>query len=127
MCLLLRSGFRLATLPYRPDWWSAAEMVDQGPSPPIAQFSRAASFRTSLGVSKRFPFKNNGGHFVLGDLQSCRHFLLPFPRSMPRHNHVSELYEHFLRPHGLLFALTCTVICGTLYRCVYLSKTCLIN
>ena len=27
MCLLLRSGFRLATLPYRSDWWSAAEMV----------------------------------------------------------------------------------------------------
>ena len=27
MCLLLRSGFRLATLPLRPDWWSAAEMV----------------------------------------------------------------------------------------------------
>ncbi|KAI3354752.1 hypothetical protein L3Q82_004519 [Scortum barcoo] len=27
MCLLLRSGFRLATLPYRPDWWIAAEMV----------------------------------------------------------------------------------------------------
>jgi len=25
--LLLRSGFRLATLPYRPDWWSAAEIV----------------------------------------------------------------------------------------------------
>lgn len=27
MCLLLRSGVCLATLPYRPDWWSAAEMV----------------------------------------------------------------------------------------------------
>ena len=27
MCLLQRSGFRLATLPWRPDWCSAAEMV----------------------------------------------------------------------------------------------------
>ncbi len=27
MCLLLRSGFSLATLPYRRDWWSAGEMV----------------------------------------------------------------------------------------------------
>ena len=27
MYLLLRSGFCLSTLPYRPDWWSAAEMV----------------------------------------------------------------------------------------------------
>ncbi len=27
MCLLLRCGFSLATLPNRPDWWSAVEMV----------------------------------------------------------------------------------------------------
>ncbi len=27
MCLLLRSGFRLAILPHRPGWWSAAEIV----------------------------------------------------------------------------------------------------
>ena len=27
MCLLLRSSFLLATLPQRPDWWSAVEMV----------------------------------------------------------------------------------------------------
>lgn len=27
MCLLLSSGFSLAALPYRPDWWSAAQMV----------------------------------------------------------------------------------------------------
>ena len=27
MCLLLRSDFHLATLPWRPDWWSAAEIV----------------------------------------------------------------------------------------------------
>ena len=74
ICLLLRSGFRLATLPKRPDWYSAAEMVvllegspisteelqssvsahrvlghllDQGPSPPIPQFGRAANSRKS--------------------------------------------------------------------------------
>ena len=34
----------------------------------------------------------------------------------PRHNPVLELYGQFLRPHGLVFALTCTVNCGTLYR-----------
>ena len=27
MCLLLRNCFHLATLPQRPDWWSAAEKV----------------------------------------------------------------------------------------------------
>uniref|UniRef100_A0A4W5K059 Myosin light chain, phosphorylatable, fast skeletal muscle a n=2 Tax=Salmoninae TaxID=504568 RepID=A0A4W5K059_9TELE len=43
-------------------------------------------------------------------------FLVPFPRSVPRHSPVSELYGQFLRPHGLVLALTCTVNCGTLYR-----------
>ena len=40
---------------------------------------------------------------------------VPFPRSVPRHNPVSELYGQLLLPHGLVFALTCTVNCGTLY------------
>ena len=53
---------------------------------------------------------------VLGDLQCCRHFLVPFPRAVPRHDPVSELDGQFLQPHGLDFALTCTVNCGTLYR-----------
>ena len=91
-------------------------LPDQGPSPPIAQFGRAASSRKSLGGSKLLPFKNDGGHCVLGDLQCCRNVLVPFPRSVPRHNPVSELYGQFLQPHGLVFALTCTVNCGTLYR-----------
>ena len=47
---------------------------------------------------------------------NAAYFLVPFPRSVPRHNPVSELYGQFLRPHGLVFALTCTVNCGTLYR-----------
>jgi hypothetical protein len=42
--------------------------------------------------------------------------LVSLSRSVPPHNHVPELYRQFLRPHGLVFALTCTVNCGTLYR-----------
>jgi hypothetical protein len=42
--------------------------------------------------------------------------LVPFPRSVPRTNSVLQLYRQFLRPHGLVFALTCTINCGTLYR-----------
>jgi hypothetical protein len=64
----------------------------------------------SLGGSRCFPFKNDGGHCVHGDLQCWRHYLIPFPRSVPRHNPVSELLQF------LVFALTCTVNCGTLYR-----------
>ena len=80
------------------------------PSPPIAQFGWPVSYRKSLG-----------GHCVLGDLQCCRHFSVPFPRSVPQHNPGPELYGQFLRLHGLFFALTWTVNCGTLNRqvCAY--------
>ena len=44
------------------------DLPDQSPSPQIAQFGRAASPKNSLGLSKLIPFKNDGGHFVLGDL-----------------------------------------------------------
>ena len=64
----------------------------------------------------RWPIKNDGGHCVLWDLLCFRQFLVPFPRSVRQHNPVSELYGQFLRPHGLVFALTCTVNCGTYYR-----------
>ena len=79
-------------------------------------FDRAASSRKILGGSKLLPFKNDGGHCVLGDLQCCINVFVPFPRFVPRHNPVSELYGQFVQPHGLGFALTCTVNCGTLYR-----------
>ena len=91
-------------------------LPDHGPFPSIAQFGRAASSRKNLGGSKLLPLFNDGGHCVLGDLQCCRNVLIPFPRSVPRHNPVSELNGQFLPPPGLVFALTCTVNCGTLYR-----------
>jgi hypothetical protein len=47
---------------------------------------------------------------------NAAYFLVPFPRSVHRHNSVSELYGQFLRPHGLVFAVTCTVNCETLFR-----------
>jgi hypothetical protein len=86
-------------------------LPEQGPSPLIAQFGWAGSSRKSLGGSKLLPFKNDLGHCVLGDLQCCRNVLVPFPRSVPRHNPVLDLYGQFLQPRGLVFALTCTVNC----------------
>ena len=38
-------------------------------------------------------------------LQYCRLFLVPFPRSVPRHIPVSELYGQFPRPHGFVFPI----------------------
>ena len=91
------------------EWPSGLDhLPDQGPSPLIAQFGQAASPGKNIFGSKTIPFKNDGGHCVLGDPQYCR--------SVPRHNPVSELYRQFLRPHGLVFALTCTVNCWALYR-----------
>ena len=59
-------------------------------------------------------------------LQKCFGTL---PPDLCQHNPVSELYGQFLQPHVLVFALTCTVNCGTLYRqvCARLSKSCPIN
>ena len=74
------------------DHWVLGHLPDQGHSPPIAQFGLAASSRKSLVGCKLFPFKNNGGHCNLGDLQCCRILLVHFPRSVPWHNPVSELY-----------------------------------
>ena len=41
---------------------------------PIAQFGRAASSRMSLGGSKLLPFKNDGGHRVLGTFNVAEMF-----------------------------------------------------
>ena len=101
---------------YQSDQLVLGHVPDQGPSPLIAQFGQAASSRTSLGSSKLLPFKNDEYHCVLGDLQCCRHFLVPFSRSVPRHNPVSELYRQLFSPHGLVFDLTCTVTWWTLYK-----------
>jgi hypothetical protein len=76
------------------EFWSSISY--QCLSPPIVQFGQAASSSRSLGGSKLLLFKNDGGHCVLVDLQCCRNVLVPFPRSVPQHNPVSELYRQFL-------------------------------
>ena len=77
--------------------------------PGITSSQVSRSRLCKIAVTEQCP-RGKGGHCVLGDLQCCRHFLVPLPRSLPRHNPVSELYGQFL------FALTCTVNFGTLYR-----------
>ena len=47
-------------------------------------------------------------------LVSIGGYKVPFPRSVSRHNLVSELCGRFPQLHGLVFALTCTVNCRTL-------------
>ena len=94
--VVLLEGFPIST----EELWSSVSdhrvlghLPDQGPPPPIAQFGRVASSRKNLGCSKLLPFMNDGGHCVLGDLQCCRNVVGPFPRSVPWHNPVSELWD----------------------------------
>ena len=80
------------------DHWILGHLPDQGPSHPYAQFGQVSSSRKS-------PFKNDGGHCVLGDLQCCFGTLPQICALIQS----SELYGQFLRPHGLVYALICIV------------------
>ena len=133
MCLLLKSGFRLATQQLnawlveccrdgcpsgrlshlhrgtlelcQSDHWAFGHLPNQGPSPPIAQ---AASSRKSLGGSKLLPFL-----WTFNFAKKCC-----YPSSDLCLNTIlsRSSMDNSFRPHGLVFALTCTVNCGTLYR-----------
>ena len=73
--------------------------------PRLLSLDRVASSRKSSCGSKLLPLRMMEATVFLGTFNAA-----------PRHNPVSEIYGQFLRPHGLVFALTCTVNCGTLYR-----------
>ena len=122
MCILMRSGFHLATLPQGPDWWrdscpsGSFSLLHRGTLELwvtirllvtsltkvllalIAQFGRVASSRKCPGCSK-----NYGGHCVLRDLQCCR-------------NSYTILYRRSTENSFMAWFLLWHVNCGTLYR-----------
>jgi hypothetical protein len=61
-----------------------------------------------------FPFAN-GDLCALGNFQHSRNCFILFPRYMPHHNSISEVYLQFLGLRGIVSALTCTVNCGELF------------
>ena len=77
------------------------QLPDQGPSPPIAHFGRAASSRKNLGGSKLLPFKNDGVLCVLRDPSPdlCLDIILS----------RSSTDNSFDLMAVIVFALTCTV------------------
>ena len=69
--------------------WVLGHLSDQGPFQ-VAQFGRTASSRKSLGSSMLSLFPNDGAHCALGNFQHSRNCFIPFPRSVPPHNSISE-------------------------------------
>jgi hypothetical protein len=104
------------------DHWVLGHLPDQGLSPQWLSLAGQSALGRVLVVPNIFHLRTMEATVFLGDLQCCRNILVPFPRYVPLHNPVSELYGQFLPPHGLIFSLTCTVNCGTLYRqvCAFL-------
>lgn len=92
-------------LPHWPDWWSATEMVVLLEGFPL---STESSVRVTISfLTMAIPKWNNLEPDNWG--------------SVPWNCPVSEVSRQFLGHHGLVFALTCTVSCGTSYKQVCAS------
>jgi hypothetical protein len=87
------------------DHWLLGHLPDQGPCPLIAQFGQAANSSKSLGGSKLLPFKNDGGHCVLGTFNAAE-FFGTLPQICASTQYCLRCLRQFLRLHGLAFALT---------------------
>ena len=85
---------------------------DQHPSSPIA--GRPALERV-LVVPNIFHLRMTEATVFLGTFNAAAIFGI-LTQCCASTKILSELYRQFLRPHGLIFALTCNVNCGTLYR-----------
>ena len=77
-------------------------LPDQGPTPQLLSLAGWPALGRILVVPNHFHFRMMEATVFLGPsmLQKC---LVPFPRSVPRHNPVSEVYKQFLRPQRLVF------------------------
>lgn len=100
--------------------WPSGSWSPPWPTPFFPDWQGGLAGRPALGrvliVPNIFHLRMMGATVFLATFKCCRNVLVPLPRSVPRHNPVLELYRQFLRRHGLVFALMCTVNCGTLYR-----------
>lgn len=85
----LWSGFCLAT-PILLRWLSFWKLLPPGHFPDIC-----SSNKTPAG-SELLPPTVDGGNSAHWDLQRSRHLSVPFPRSVPPDNPVSDVYRQFL-------------------------------
>ena len=84
--------------------------------PRLLSLARRPALGRVFVVTNLFHLKMMEVTVFLVTLSAAYIFGVPFPRSVPRHHPGLEFYQQVLRPQDLLFALTCTVNCGTLYR-----------
>ena len=79
-------------------------LPDQDSSPQFLIMAGHLALGRVLVVPNFFHLRMMEATMFLGTCAAEEHFLVPFPRSVPRHNAVLELYRLFRRPHGLVFA-----------------------
>ena len=134
----LRILFLMIIIPYRPDWWSAAEMVVVLEGSPLSTEQCWSCVRVTIGrlvtsltkaLLPRSPKVDErpalGRVLVVPNFFQLRMmdatvligiFNNTFPRSVPRYNPVSEVYRQVLGLHVLVCALACSINYGTFYR-----------
>lgn len=111
-----------STWPYRPDWWSGAEMVILE----VSLFSTNQQW-SSVRVTLNFliiclttalwlqALVLPEASVLIGTFNAAEMF--PLPRSVSWFNPVSEVGTQLVGLHGFVCALTCTVNYGALDRC----------
>ncbi len=89
--------------------------MNQSPSPSVAQFGQEASSRKGPACFKLLLLRVTETTCFC-DPSTLQKFFCTLPQICASIYAVSEVYRQFLRLHGLVCALTCTVNCGTLYK-----------
>ena len=92
-------------------------LPDQGPSSQLLNLARLPALGRVL-VVPTFLHKRMMADTVFWVTINDADIFWYNSSDVPWHNPVSEPYRQFLQPHGLVFALTCTINCGTIDRCV---------
>ena len=132
----LSDGFLLATLLYRPDLWSAWDIVvtctqwpvfaikacssfivaigllcclsDHSPPCLVIQFGGTAWSRQGLCGTIRLPPLNDYPLQHSQDIHGLWNIFIPISWSVPFHNFIPEVFWKLLGAHGWVFAVKCT-------------------
>ena len=88
--------------------------LNKGPFPRLLSLARRPALGRVLVVPNYFNLRMMEATVILGTFNTAKMFCDSSPDLCL--DTVLSALGQFLRSHGLVFALTCTVNCGTLYR-----------